>query len=78
MAQVNQRLINALVRDVYFFKTRGLLDYSLLFAIEEHEESDIDNELIQIEAKKTLMKASNQLKLEMRQKKAFAELQVHE
>jgi hypothetical protein len=46
MSSVNQRLINALVRDIYFFKTRALLDYSLLFAIEEHEEADIDNEQI--------------------------------
>lgn len=35
MQKINKDLIKNLRRDVYFFKLRGLLDYSLLFAVEE-------------------------------------------
>jgi len=38
MASINRSLINGLIRDIHFFKTRGLLDYSLLFAVERTEE----------------------------------------
>jgi hypothetical protein len=44
MAGVNRRLINGLIRDIYFFKTRGLLDYSLLFAVERSEDKEFDEE----------------------------------
>jgi len=34
ISAINKNLLKALRRDVHFFKLRGLLDYSLLFAIE--------------------------------------------
>ena len=42
MASINRSLINGLIRDIYFFKTRGLLDYSLLFAIERTDDKNFD------------------------------------
>jgi len=42
MAQINKDLLRSLVRDIWFFKTRGLLDYSLLFAIELTEDKKFD------------------------------------
>ena len=38
LAKVNRILIRAVRRDVHFLKTHGLLDYSLLLAIEKNEE----------------------------------------
>lgn len=38
MQKINQQLIKSLNRDIYFFKTRGLLDYSLLYAIEKTDD----------------------------------------
>jgi len=35
-------LVKNLRRDVYFFKTRGLLDYSLLLAVEELDDKTFD------------------------------------
>lgn len=42
MAEINKELVRSLVRDVWFFKTRGLLDYSLLFAVEMDEITKFD------------------------------------
>jgi hypothetical protein len=42
MQKINQQLVKSLNRDIYFFKTRGLLDYSLLFAIEKTDDKTFD------------------------------------
>lgn len=45
MANINKNLVYALTRDIQFFKSRGLMDYSLLFAVEENKSANIDKQV---------------------------------
>lgn len=60
MADFNKDLVSALRRDIYFLKSRGLLDYSLLFAIEENDKADIDREVKEEQARKDAFELNRQ------------------